>query len=425
MRAISFLQMSWMGSCMILFILLIRLLFIQKLPKPLFLILWEMTALRLLLPISISLPLPFSIFTDLSFGVVHNAVKVQSNRTAAPVISDGGSIVTVLWGIGASTLILWFVLSYVHSIRRFRESLPCKNEIVSDWAKRQNGWRSFEIRESDQIISPLTYGIIKPVILLPKKLVQSETTSLTTVLLHEYIHIQRFDSVAKWFFAGALCIHWWNPIVWAFYLFANRDMELSCDSAVIRQLGVEQRSTYALALIRYKETQVQHATLHIYFSKDAITERIESIMKFKKTSSLALMGAALVVVGATSAFAVGHGQTKEPSPLPYGYEIDLSKLDMLPQKDGTILYTQKDIDLADTEGNMNAAVTYRISDELERLEQPIALSELPNEIISGDAETKSLGSLISVAHGDKDHFTSEQWNDILQKIELGEIAWED
>lgn len=424
MRTISVLQMSWMGSILILFIILIRCLFIQKLPKALFLILWEMTALRLLIPVSIPLPVPALVFTELPLRAVHRGVESNIHETVVPAVSGGPSVITVLWCIGSSFLIMWFVWSYVRNIHKFRESLPCKNQKVDNWVKEQRGWRTFEVRESDRIASPLTYGIFKPVILLPKKLVQSDPDAMTAVLLHEYVHIQRFDGLAKLFFAGALCIHWWNPMIWVFYVFANRDMELSCDAAVIRRLGVGQRSFYALALIQFEETQTQYTALQIYFSRDAVTERIESIMKFKKTSALAFIGAALAVVCATSAFAAGYTHD-EGKTLPYGYKIDLNNLDIIHQEDGATLYASKDVNLADMQGGTDAVITYRVSGDLESLKKPFSLSELPSEVVSGPVDEESMGPLVSVAHDDQERYTPEQWDSILQKIGAGEIAWED
>ena len=87
------------------------------------------------------------------------------------------------------------------------------------------------------ISSPLTYGILHPVILLPKKLDRNDQAALKYVLTHEYVHIRRFDAITKILFAAVLCIHWFNPLVWVMYVLANRDIELSCDAWVIRMMG--------------------------------------------------------------------------------------------------------------------------------------------------------------------------------------------
>ena len=85
----------------------------------------------------------------------------------------------------------------------------------------------------------------------------------------------------KILFAAVLCIHWFNPLVWVMYVLANRDIELSCDAWVIRMMGEKNRSSYALMLIKMEEKRSGMSALYSHFGKNAISERIEAIMKFK------------------------------------------------------------------------------------------------------------------------------------------------
>lgn len=123
------------------------------------------------------------------------------------------------------------------------------------------------------------------------------------VLTHEYVHIRRFDAITKILFAAVLCIHWFNPLAWVMYVLANRDVELSCDALVIRMMGEKNRSSYALMLIKMEEQRNGMSALCSHFGKNAIYERIEAIMKFKKTSILACTLALALIAGATTAFA--------------------------------------------------------------------------------------------------------------------------
>ena len=52
-----------------------------------------------------------------------------------------------------------------------------------------------------------------------------------------------------------LCVHWFNPLVWVMYILANRDIELSCDEAVVRLFGENAKTDYAQALISMEETR--------------------------------------------------------------------------------------------------------------------------------------------------------------------------
>ena len=87
------------------------------------------------------------------------------------------------------------------------------------------------------------------------------------------------------------------------YVLANRDIELSCDAWVIRMMGEKNRSSYALMLIKMEEKRSGMSALYSHFGKNAISERIEAIMKFKKTSILACTLALALIAGATTAFA--------------------------------------------------------------------------------------------------------------------------
>ena len=75
------------------------------------------------------------------------------------------------------------------------------------------------------------------------------------VLEHELVHIRRLDALWKPLLALTACVHWFNPLAWAMYVLANRDMELRCDEAVIRRFGADSRSAYALALLSMEENR--------------------------------------------------------------------------------------------------------------------------------------------------------------------------
>ena len=87
------------------------------------------------------------------------------------------------------------------------------------------------------------------------------------------------------------------------YVLANRDLELSCDERVMDILGGGERAAYALTLINMEESRSWGFSHYNHFSKLAIEERIEAIMKYKKASVLALALAVALVVSATTAFA--------------------------------------------------------------------------------------------------------------------------
>lgn len=311
----SLLERSLAGALLILVIAALRALTRSRLPKRTFVALWWVAAARLLLPFA--LPSRFSVYTLLA-GLRRPAAQVpaaagapiQIVPGAAPPAVEGTatqaaaaaslSVWTALWLAGMLLLAAWFAVSYVRSQRRFRESLPVERGFAADWLR---GHPRIGVRVSDQIAAPLTYGLLRPVILLPKHMDWEDETALAHILTHEYVHIRYLDNVAKLALAAALCVHWFDPAVWLLYVLANRDIELACDEAVVRLLG--QPGAYARTLLRMEETKAGRRPLYSHFSQTAIEERIKAIMKMKlkKTPALALVCALLLVAGVTTVFA--------------------------------------------------------------------------------------------------------------------------
>ncbi len=136
---------------------------------------------------------------------------------------------------------------------------------------------------------------------MPKRTDWQDTKHLKYVLLHEYVHICHYDSLIKLIATAALCIHWFNPLVWVMYILFNRDIELACDENVVHRLGEKSKSTYALMLISMEIKKSKLMPLGNNFNKNAIEERITAIMKTKKTSLLSiLVGLMLILVVVTA-----------------------------------------------------------------------------------------------------------------------------
>ena len=313
----NLLQMSLSGAVMILVIVVIRALAVNKLPKRTFLVLWGVVEVRLLIPYS--LHSAFSVYSLLGqpasmVDTVNDSPVVPfipmvatQNVTPKPAAVDTAVATVdpwiVIWIVGALACAIFFAMTYLKCHREFKASLPVDNEYAKLWPGEHHIYRTIEIRQSSRILAPLTYGIFRPVILMPKTTDWDDLDTLKYVLTHEYVHIRRFDAVTKLVLTVTLCIHWFNPAVWIMYALANRDIELSCDEAVIRRFGESTKLSYAMALIRMEETRSGPAPLCNNFSKNAIEERIIAIMKIKKTSLAALTAATVLVVGMTAAFA--------------------------------------------------------------------------------------------------------------------------
>lgn len=171
------------------------------------------------------------------------------------------------------------------------------------WIAEHKLTRHIQIRQSGRISAPLTYGVFKPIVLMPKGTTCDDINQIEYILAHEFVHIRRFDTAKKILLTAALCVHWFNPLVWVMYILSNRDIELSCDEAVVRSFGNIKKSDYALTLISMEEKKSNLSPLCNNFSKSAIEERITAIMKIKKTSAISILIAVSLIIGVTTVFA--------------------------------------------------------------------------------------------------------------------------
>lgn len=315
----SLLQVSFLGTVIILLIVVLRAVLINRLPKKTFLILWWIALIRLLVPFSIkSVTSIYSLLQSIYSDI--NPVRTAQTTTFLPIngnmpeIANGLSeamvqrtesisILSVIWLAGLLLCFGFFAVSYIKCYREFRFSLPVENDILEAWKEKHPLKRSLSIRQTETIAAPLSYGVIRPVILMPKNTEWKNIYQLRYVLEHEYVHIRRLDMLTKLIMIAAVCIHWFNPLVWVMYILFNRDLELSCDETVVRRFGMDIKSVYATALISMEEKKSGLTPLCNSFSKNAIEERIRAIMKIKKTSKFAVIISAVLVICVTGGFA--------------------------------------------------------------------------------------------------------------------------
>ena len=340
----SLLQMSFSGAVFITAVVMIRAAAINKLPKKTFLVLWELVMVRLLIPFSI--PSVFSVYTLVTHGLSSAALPEVTTDYNMPVVegvfaATGGmeqppadilssvSLWFIVWCAGMIPAALFFVISYLRCLMEFRTALPVRSHYVEKWLEQQTLKRPVLVRQSDRISTPLTYGIFRPVILMPKKTDWKNEKQLQYILTHEYVHIYRYDTVTKLLAACALCVHWFNPFVWVMYRLFNRDIELACDESVIRQFGEKSKSAYSLMLINMEAAKSGLLPFCNNFSKNAVEERITAIMKMKKTSLFAICIAAMLIVGVTTTFATSAAGSDRESNTVQGTDFSDEEFDML------------------------------------------------------------------------------------------------
>ena len=351
-------EMSVCGGIMILMVLLLRLLFLERLPKKMFLFLWGIVLLRLLVPFEIASPVSIYNLIPQEFRVVRQEEQCQqideeqpSQSTQSSLVEEAdtaeknsaaeradatiknstaektdiavkNNIVENVWKTiyfaGAVVCFAWFAVSYGRSLRRFATAVPVTGLDVEKWLAEHKCARKISIRRTKAVDTPLTYGLRKPVILLPKNLDLTEKATIEYVLEHEYTHIRRFDQLYKFIMVLAVGIHWWNPLVWLMLYFFNRDIELSCDERVIGHGGTEEKKAYAMALLRMEERRPRSETFCSSFSRNPNEERILAVIRMKKqtrktVAAMVMIVAVFAVTFATSA-AVVYAKPQETVP---------------------------------------------------------------------------------------------------------------
>jgi len=335
--------MSATSGVMILIGLLLRFLTFTKLTKITFVFIWLLVLVRLLIPFEMPVGFTFDYQEPSAYLMVDEdshrffaegeATRREQERnlplqngTYVPEqtahqqpailrnLLDSPQMLFWIWSMGATSLMLYFVIGHVKFLRWIRDSIPIENEAIQSFLDRYQPKlkRKIQMRQSQKVASPLTYGLINPVILVPKTLDWENARQLESVFVHEYVHIKRFDCLVKAVAMVALCVHWFNPLVWVMYVLIHRDLELSCDEKVLRLLGEGNESTYALALIDLAEKQHQLMTTGSYFSKHVgIKTRIQAMGSMRRGGLLSVIGTslAMVLVG-SGMFVYASGQVE-------------------------------------------------------------------------------------------------------------------
>jgi beta-lactamase regulating signal transducer with metallopeptidase domain len=349
-------SMSLSACLIILAVIVVRAFFIHELPKKTFTALWGIAVYRLLIP--------FSVKSDLCIWNIADILRARLQTTsavAAPpppeipmgdVISDlaqtlsttpaisnpspaainiAGVISAIgstslpwyfwLWLAGSCTCALYFLITHLRCLDTYKTALPVENSFINQWLGAHPLRRKVLIRQSDKIDAPLTYGIIRPVILFPSSTDWHDETCLLCIMAHEHAHIRRFDVLLKWLLAAALSLHWFNPLAWLMYAFANRDIELACDEKVVREYGEKAKSVYALTLISMGEKRRRLTSFCGNFSKGAIEERMIALMVTTKITITRVLLALILVSSVAILFATAKAESKVPGPVPPDFEV--------------------------------------------------------------------------------------------------------
>ena len=276
------LNMSLTASVIICFVLLCRLL-LKRTPKIYSYVLWSVVIFRLLCPVSLSAP--FSVLGIFDTPVLEHTSENTSDKasvtsTVAYIPTDivhteypevtlpiplefSVTFATYLWMIGIMGMLVSGIVSYVR----------LRSNIVGALKLRDN------IYVTDHIPGPFVIGMINSKIYLPSELDEKEHSY---IILHEKHHIHRGDPIFKMVAYIALCIHWFNPLVWLFFKLFVKDMEMSCDEAVVNKLGENIRADYSASLLQLATGRQMIFGSPLAFGETEPAGRIKNLSRWKK-----------------------------------------------------------------------------------------------------------------------------------------------
>ena len=323
---LTFLFKNMTVSVVIIAVLLARFL-LRKMPKKYSYILWSIVGIRMLfnLPFATNISV-FNLFrgfakrsstmdtmlagsrktnlqraTDVlnTIGTSETSTAHASSNTAANAVTHTLTtsqmvlgILGLLWLIVVALFVAYGIYSYVKCRMLVRTAVIAR-DIIPDAHKKKG---IVSVWECDRIPSPFVLGIIRPRIYIPFRMPKQEQAY---ILAHEQCHIRRLDPLWKLIAFLLLAVYWWNPLVWCAFFYLVRDMEMSCDEAVIEQFGNEIKQGYSNSLLSFAMERHPYSFAPIAFGEGDAGRRIKNVLNFKKPQTWAaiLVIVLLVVVG--------------------------------------------------------------------------------------------------------------------------------
>lgn len=282
-------NMGMTGSIVIVLVMLARLL-LKRAPKIFSYALWSVVLFRLLCPVALTAPVsvlnglkPRAREASESTSIVYYlpAGSEQSGdftflppessaedpaaqpEAAGPAKWNAMQTAAYIWVAGAGGMLLYGVAQY----------LCLRRKLVGALVYRENIYRA------DYIDTPFVMGVFSPRIYLPSNIPENERKF---IIAHERHHIRRCDHIIKLLAYCALCIHWFNPMVWLAFILAGKDMEMSCDEAVIKRMGPHIRAAYSASLLRLATHRNIIAGMPLAFGEGDTKGRVKNMAKWKK-----------------------------------------------------------------------------------------------------------------------------------------------
>ena len=322
----TILHMNLTASVVIAVVLLLRLL-LRRAPKIFSYLLWIAVMFRLICPVAVESTFGLPVGKDSSWQMVWEQMQdlkkaeaqipeagqtsIQNgNHTSGigesqnqdghqngsgqkEIISAGksetagddslSSVFRVAEGIWLGGMAILF-LSALISYSRLKKKLRAARQVEE------------RIYEMNGLPGPFVAGLRNPCIYLPAGLNGAEHEY---ILAHENVHIKRFDYVFKMVGFFLVIVHWINPLVWISYFCMTKDMEMSCDEAVLRNLGTGIKKDYSTSLLHMALPQSGARMTTPAFGEGNVKSRIKNVLHYKKVGVGILAGCVCLVLVAT------------------------------------------------------------------------------------------------------------------------------
>ncbi len=164
--------------------------------------------------------------------------------------------VLLLWLAGVVFVLLRAVVASLRFAWRLR-AIPCtEDQAILDVVLRVCDLvgigRQLRVKYVPDLPAPALFGLFRPTLCLPKETPSSFShAELRMIVIHEAMHVRRFDGYLSWLLTLVRAIHWFNPIAWLTIQQIENYREQACDDAVRRFTEPQERGVYADLLLRF------------------------------------------------------------------------------------------------------------------------------------------------------------------------------
>lgn len=323
--------------------LILRRLMKKRYPARMVCVVWAILALRLLIPVQLTLPqAPVQVmprtsyvvqsdqtaFRQAGLPVVQNPTRwVTGTQAQTLSAADTGTVKTVditdilltLWLAGVIACVLWQGIGYYRLIRSLKgKSQPVERADLHTILQEQCADlvidREIPLRVSAAADCPMLAGFIHPTLYLPDERISR--TDAAFIFRHELTHYKHGDLWLKLLLLAARCLHWFNPLVHLIARFAQEDIEAACDDAVVRGHDGAYRRAYGETILRsaIAQSQKRKALVSCFGDdKKTLMRRFEGLFdKSVKKRGVALVVMIALLVGSLGCVvAVGDRSTPQ------------------------------------------------------------------------------------------------------------------